>query len=96
MLNTPAAFLAALVLVVAVNSFLYFGFYLPRTTNPPDASPPGERTHHPSKALEKTSSTTDTEKKTTSNNTSSPKTLPKRTQTATATATATSASTVSP
>ena len=39
MLNTPTAVLAVLVVVVAVNIFLFYGFYSPRTT-PPSYSPP--------------------------------------------------------
>jgi hypothetical protein len=41
MLNTPSAVLAVAAVVVAVNSFLFFGFYLPRTaTTPTFSSPP--------------------------------------------------------
>jgi type VI protein secretion system component VasF len=41
MLNTPIAVLAVLAVVVAVNTFLFFGYYLPRLegTAPPISSP---------------------------------------------------------
>ena len=41
MLNTPIAVLAVLAVVVAVNAFLFFGYYLPRLegTAPPTSSP---------------------------------------------------------
>jgi hypothetical protein len=38
MLNTLLGVLVVLSVVVAVNSFLFFGYYLPRTTSP--AAPP--------------------------------------------------------
>jgi hypothetical protein len=44
MLNTPLAVLAAVVVIVALNGFLFFGYYLPRTTAPPASPPQGERT----------------------------------------------------
>jgi hypothetical protein len=44
-LNTPIAVLAVTGVVVAFNAFLFFGYYLPRTTNPTaPASPQIERT----------------------------------------------------
>ncbi len=40
MLNTPTAVLGVLVLVVAVNGFLFFGYYSERTASPRASSPP--------------------------------------------------------
>ncbi len=42
MLNTPMAVLTVLVVVVAINIFLFYNFYLPRTTTSPalSSSPP--------------------------------------------------------
>ena len=34
MLNNPITVLAVLMVVVAVDSFLFFGYYLPRLENP--------------------------------------------------------------
>jgi hypothetical protein len=39
MLNTPVAVFVVLFVVVAVNSFLFFGYYLPKTTNTATAMP---------------------------------------------------------
>jgi hypothetical protein len=41
MLNTPIGVLVVLAVVVAVNAFLFFGYYLPRVENPapPISSP---------------------------------------------------------
>ena len=41
MLNTPMALLAVATVVVGVNSFLFFGLYLPKTisTTPPSSPP---------------------------------------------------------
>jgi hypothetical protein len=44
MLNTPIAVLAAVVVVVALNGFLFFGYYLPRAVTPPASPPLTERT----------------------------------------------------
>jgi hypothetical protein len=47
-LNTPIAVLVVLMVVVAVNSFLFFAYYLPRTTTEVPALPPErteQRTH---------------------------------------------------
>ena len=57
MLNTPSAVLAVFVVVVAVNGFLYFGYYLPRMTTTP---PPGRTERAPSSptAAEQTQPTT--------------------------------------
>ena len=44
MLNTPMAVLAAVVVAVALNGYLYFSSYLPRTTTPPASQPQAERT----------------------------------------------------
>jgi hypothetical protein len=38
MLNTPIAVLAVLAVAVAVNSFLFFGYYLPRLESPAPTS----------------------------------------------------------
>jgi hypothetical protein len=40
MLNTPIGVLAVAMVVLAINSYLFFGFYLPRTTTTPASSPP--------------------------------------------------------
>ena len=42
MLNTPIGVLAVLAAVVAVNTFLFFGYYLPRLEShaPPNSSSP--------------------------------------------------------
>ena len=50
-LNTPMALLAALIVVVAVNSFLYFGYYAP-------AVPPAPSTESTPSADEGTSLST--------------------------------------
>ena len=39
MINTPIAVLVVLVVVVAVNAFLLFGYYLPRTSSAPTSDP---------------------------------------------------------
>jgi hypothetical protein len=44
MLNTPIALLAAVVAIVALNGFLLFSYYLPRTTTPPASPSQAERT----------------------------------------------------
>ena len=62
MLNTLSAFFLVTFIVVAVNSFLFFGYSLPRmTTSPPAWQPPQtERTDSssPSTTLERTHPTT--------------------------------------
>jgi cytoskeletal protein RodZ len=60
MLNTPQAVLVVLAIVVAGLSFLYFAYYLPRTTPAPPASPPRteQRVSSPPTTLETTRSTT--------------------------------------
>jgi hypothetical protein len=81
MLNTPMALLAVTTVVVGVNSFLYFGFYLPRTT-PPSFSPPAQP--------EQTERTTTTQPTTpVEQTTTQPRTTPEGTTTSTATPTAT-------
>ena len=78
MLNTPSAVLAVLVVVVAVNIFLFYGLYSPRTT-PPSYSPP-----------QQTERTTATQPATTTEQTPRPRTtLDEETATSTATPTAT-------
>jgi hypothetical protein len=53
-LNTPIAVLAVMGVVVALNGFLFFGYYLPRMTNSmAPASPQIERTP-PSTTVERT------------------------------------------
>jgi hypothetical protein len=47
MLNTPIAVLAAVVVTVALNGFLLFSYYLPRTTTPPVSPSQAERTTTP-------------------------------------------------
>jgi hypothetical protein len=39
LLNTPIAVLMVLVVVVALNAFLFFGYYLPKTTSAPTSDP---------------------------------------------------------
>ncbi len=58
MLNTPTAVLAALFVVVAVCTFLYFGYYLPRTahTGPPRTI--SEKTQGGTQTLKSASPTT--------------------------------------
>ena len=55
-LTTPIGVLAVLVVVVSVNAFLFFGYYLPRMTTAP-ASPKIERIP-PSTTVERTRPTT--------------------------------------
>ena len=64
MLNTPIAVLVAGAIVVAVLSFLYFGYYLPRTTTTPSASLRTEQRVGPSTTIERTRSATTTEETT--------------------------------
>src|SRR5215210_5962037 len=87
MLNTPMAVLVALFVVVAVNSFLYFGYYSPRTPTPSSHSLPPEHTHSPTKLEETTSA--HMEETTSSSTKSPPSTTAPTTTTVTATATAT-------
>ena len=62
MLNTPVAVLAVIVVLVALNSLLFFGYYLPRTNTAPASSPRTERTTgattsertHPTTTVEET------------------------------------------
>jgi hypothetical protein len=70
MLNTPIAVLVAGAIVVAVLGFLYFGYYLPRTTTP-SAAPRTEQRVGPSTTIERTRPTTNIEE-TTSLTTASP------------------------
>ena len=59
MLNNPITVLAVFIVVVAVDSFLFFGYYLPRIENPaaPIASPaPTSPTAAPTAAPTATSS----------------------------------------
>jgi hypothetical protein len=63
-LNTPIAVLAVFLVVVALNSFLFFGYYLPRTTTTAPASPQIERIP-PSTTVERTSPPTTIEEETT-------------------------------
>jgi len=97
-LNTPIAVLAVTGVVVAFNAFLFFGYYLPRTTNPTaPASPQIERTPL-STTVQRTRPTTNMEQQTTTSIKESPskeaskeasKETPESPPTATATATAT-------
>jgi hypothetical protein len=70
MLNTPIAVLVAGTIVVAVLGFLYFGYYLPRTTTP-SAAPRTEQRVGPSTTIERTRPTKNIEE-TTSLTTASP------------------------
>ena len=55
-LTTPIGVLAVLVVVVSVNAFLFFGYYLPRTTTPTTApaSPQIERIPPSTTTVERT------------------------------------------
>ena len=64
MLNTPIAVLVVTAIVVAVLGFLYFGYYLPRTTTAPPTSPRTEQRVSPPTTLERTRSVTTTEETT--------------------------------
>jgi hypothetical protein len=44
-LNTLLAVLVVTAIVVAVNSFLFFGYYLPRTTTPTTSPPAANRAY---------------------------------------------------
>ena len=59
-LNTPIGVLSVLVVVVALNAFLFFGYYLPRTTTPSTApaSPKIERIPPSTTTVERTRPTT--------------------------------------
>jgi hypothetical protein len=59
-LTTPIGVLAVLVVVVSVNAFLFFGYYLPRTTTPSTApaSPQIERIPPSTTTVERTRPTT--------------------------------------
>jgi hypothetical protein len=63
-LNTPIAVLAVAAVVVAVNGFLFFGIYLPRTTTTPTPSSPPAQTEptttQPTTTLEGTTTSTAT------------------------------------
>ena len=83
MLNTPSAVLAVFVVVVAVNSFLFFGYYLPRMTTPL----PPERTSE--RAPNSTTTAEQAQPTTTSVEQTRPGTTLDGTTTSTATATAT-------
>jgi hypothetical protein len=98
-LNTPIAVLAVTGVVVAFNAFLFFGYYLPRTTNPTaPASPQIERTPL-STTVQRTRPTTNMEQQTTTSiikespskeaSKEASKETPESPPTATATATAT-------
>ena len=93
LLNTPMAALSAVVLVVAVNGFLYFGYYSPRISSPPtttsSTTPPIERTHLKTNIEETTPSNTETpppEEPSEEPPDSPPESPPTATATATATA----------
>jgi cytoskeletal protein RodZ len=61
-LNTPIVVLAVIVLLVPLNSLLFFGYYLPKTNAAPASSPQTERTTgatisertHPTTTVEET------------------------------------------
>jgi hypothetical protein len=76
MLNTPMAVLAVAAVVVAVNGYLYFGIYLPRTTTTPTPSSPPAQTEptmtQPSTTVEQTQPRTTLEGTTTSTATATP------------------------
>ena len=88
MLNTPIAVLAAVVVIVTLNGYLFFGYYLPRTTTP-SASPPRTERITGATTSEETHPTT-TEEGT------RPSRILEETTTATPTATATATATSSP
>jgi cytoskeletal protein RodZ len=92
MLNTPRAVLAATVVVVGVNTCLYFGIFLPRMATPSPTSPPVQTKStitESTTSLEQTKPTTTVER-------TQPATTPEGTSTATATPTATATSTATP
>ena len=66
-LNTPIVVLSVLVVVVALNGFLFFGFYLPRTTTTAPASPQIERIPPSTTTVERTRPTTNIEARPTTN-----------------------------
>ena len=70
-LTTPIGVLAVLVVVVSVNAFLFFGYYLPRTTTPSTApaSPQIERIPPSTTTVERTRPTTTIEEETTTSET---------------------------
>ena len=65
MLNTPIGVLAVAMVVLAVNGYLFFGFYLPRTTNPTAPASPQIERAPPSTTVERTRPTTTIEEETT-------------------------------
>jgi len=83
MFNTPVAGLVVLAVVVAINAYLFFGYYLPGVSSPTSTpAPRTERTNSPeTTAVERTAPET-TEERVRPTTTPAPKT------TATATATA--------
>lgn len=72
MLNTPLAVLAMLVIFVIINSFLYFGYYLPRTTTAAPALPTQIERTNSSTTFERTRPRPTIEETTTSTATPSP------------------------
>jgi hypothetical protein len=64
-LNTPIAVLAVFLVVVALNSFLFFGYYLPRTTTTTAPASPQIERIPPSTTVERTSPPTNIEEETT-------------------------------
>jgi hypothetical protein len=70
-LTTPIGVLSVLVVVVSVNAFLFFGYYLPRTTTPSTApaSPQIERIPPSTTTVERTRPTTTIEEETTTSET---------------------------
>src|ERR687890_593142 len=81
-LNTPAAVLAVLVVVVAVNVFLYLDY---RSSEEPTSSPP-ERSSGPQRATERTDRPSDPEEPTRPQGRAQPASSPSPGQSATASA----------
>ena len=57
-LTTPIGVLAVLVVVVSLNGFLFFGYYLPRTTTTTAPASPQIERIPPSTTVERTRPTT--------------------------------------
>jgi cytoskeletal protein RodZ len=91
-LNTPAAVLVVLVVVVAVNVFLYLDY---RSSEEPTSSPP-ERSSGPQRATERTDRPSDPEEPTRARGSAQPASSPSPGQSATASATASAPSSPSP
>jgi hypothetical protein len=64
-LNTPIGVLAVLMVVVALNGFLFFGYYLPRTTTTTAPASPQIERIPPSTTVERTRPTTNIVEETT-------------------------------